>query len=312
MKYDLKNYLHLEHEGSSGVGLHCIQHGLCGCIDGANHIAQCPDCNKFLRSSQALRLWLRHRHNDMCRAFEHVLPEWCARGSSLRVVDTLRNPQENCSVDTNAEETLIIGHTVEGSEPMVDWVQCEDCQKWFTLPPGVSGDDLPDVFECGLRWWDCSHHQNYKGDKEWCKDGKIKTKLVAKWLKILEARRAAETAPTIESEDANIQLATASSDLNNGEASNAHLCIPVISDDPLPQEVVGEIASQESQPEGASRTRYKDLSDVCKFTFYLAQWYTGHVARGLVQEARIAHIKQSLFDLDKRGKWVSGLSSSST
>ena len=43
---------------------------------------------------------------------------------------------------------------------------------------------------------------------------------------------------------------------------------------------------------------------MCKFAFYLAQWYAGHVARGIVQEARIAYFKQSLFDLDKRGKWA--------
>jgi hypothetical protein len=186
-------------------------------------------------------------------------------------------------------------------------VQCEDCQKWFTLPPGVSENDLPDVFECGLRWWDCPHHKNYKGDKEWCKNGKIKTKLVAEWLKILEARRAGDTAQTIE--DATVQLTGVSSDSNNGEASNTHLCVPLITLAPLPQAVGREIdfqnpSTQESQPEGASRTRNKELSDVCKFTFYLAQWYAGHVAWGLVQEARIAHFKQSLFDLDKRGKWA--------
>lgn len=35
----------------------------------------------------------------------------------------------------------------------LEWVQCENCDKWRKLPPHVSADDLPDVWTCNLNDW---------------------------------------------------------------------------------------------------------------------------------------------------------------
>ena len=91
-KYELTNHLHLTHEGCNGVGLHCVLQGVCGCDSQKDHSKQCPDCNKLVRSAHDLRLWLRKRHNELCLAFELVLPEWCARGSSLHDVQRVTAP----------------------------------------------------------------------------------------------------------------------------------------------------------------------------------------------------------------------------
>jgi hypothetical protein len=73
--------------------------------------------------------------------------------------------------------------------------------------------------------------QNYKGDHEWCKDGKIKTKLVAKWLKIFEVQRAAEATTASEPEDGNACLSTGSSAAIHCELQKTHPVIPGISED---------------------------------------------------------------------------------
>jgi hypothetical protein len=56
------------------------------------------------------------------------------------------------------------------------------------------------------------------------------------------------------------------------------------------------------RPEGAARSRNKGLSDVCKYTLYLGQWYAAHVGRGKWQEARIAEHKEMLKVEKNRGK----------
>ncbi len=124
----------------------CIQHGVCGCIDTADHSAQCQDCNNFLRSAQALRQWFRNRHNDMCRGFERVLPE-C-------IMLTLCVLRFRTTLLPRMWKTLWPMGTQRRNG-----LQCEDGKKWFTLPPGLSGDDFPDVFECGLQWWDWPDHK---------------------------------------------------------------------------------------------------------------------------------------------------------
>jgi hypothetical protein len=43
----------------------------------------------------------------------------------------------------------------------------------------------------------------------------------------------------------------------------------------------------EPTPEGGTRTRNKELAAICKYAFYIGQWYAAHVARGKWQEARI-------------------------
>jgi len=35
-----------------------------------------------------------------------------------------------------------------------EWVQCDKCKKWRTLPPRVSASDLPDTWYCELNTWD--------------------------------------------------------------------------------------------------------------------------------------------------------------
>ncbi len=52
------------------------------------------------------------------------------------------------------------------------------------------------------------------------------------------------------------------------------------------------------------RTRNKELSAVCKYAFYIAQWYAAHVGRGKWQEARIEDHKKMLFAADKQGRFA--------
>jgi len=37
-----------------------------------------------------------------------------------------------------------------------EWVQCDRCKKWRTLPPRVSAADLPEIWYCELNTWDPS------------------------------------------------------------------------------------------------------------------------------------------------------------
>ena len=158
----------MEHQSCNAVGLHCIRHGLSGCDGTHDHSAECSNCNKFLRSAHALRLWLRNCHNDLCRAFENVLPDWCVRGTSLSDVASGSSivVSSSCSLSLNGT-TMRNGCTAEEvSDTMLEWVQCEDCSKWFTLPDGVTSDALPDVFVCSLRWWDCALQKIKTGYKD--------------------------------------------------------------------------------------------------------------------------------------------------
>jgi hypothetical protein len=45
-KYKLKDHLELEHENCSGIGHHCIRHGLDSCTH-KDHDKECADCFKF-------------------------------------------------------------------------------------------------------------------------------------------------------------------------------------------------------------------------------------------------------------------------
>jgi hypothetical protein len=121
--YELKNHLCLEHDGCHGVGLHCIQHGLFGCDDKLDHSKHCTDCYKFLRSAHDLRQWLRNRHNDLCRAFELILPEWRARGSSLRDVQIVNAP---VSPSSTVDPVATLSNVVSVEECDIQ-VQCEQC-----------------------------------------------------------------------------------------------------------------------------------------------------------------------------------------
>ena len=35
-----------------------------------------------------------------------------------------------------------------------EWVQCDECEKWRKVPPGISVDDFPDVWYCNMNTWD--------------------------------------------------------------------------------------------------------------------------------------------------------------
>jgi len=64
-------------------------------------------------------------------------------------------------------------------EDNVEWVQCDKCQKWRKLPPHISSDELPEIWNCSMNNWNpgnasCqaaedktdAHHQEI-GTSEW-------------------------------------------------------------------------------------------------------------------------------------------------
>ncbi len=248
MKYELKNHLQLEHENCEGVWLHCIRHGLCGCNDAHDHSGESSNCNIVLRSAHALRLWLRNCHNDLRRTFEKCLPEWCVRGSSIpNVVSSIS------SVGPNVEnvDTVLNEDNEEASEPMLAWEQCEDCNKWFTLPQGVTTDDLPDVFVCGLRWWDCSLQKVQTGYKDdWCRKGAKKTNLVTKWLRQLTTR-AAESMETSNPEDRNVDLVTETMEGLHAGFELTDSLLPGITKGSIPQENIITSKSMKTMSSGS-------------------------------------------------------------
>ncbi len=164
---------------------------------------------------------------------------------------------------------------------MLEWVQCEDCSKWFTLPEGVTSDALPDVFVCSLRWWDCSLQEIKTGYKDdWCRKGAIKTTLVTQWIRLLETRAA-------EAQDAHLSPDTTTAlqlDHNLTDpfvaGSSSEEAQQVDPDPDQTEEAQDPLVNHTPRQEGAARSRNKGLSDVCKYTLYLAQWYAAHVGRG--------------------------------
>jgi len=38
-------------------------------------------------------------------------------------------------------------------EDNVEWVQCDKCGKWRKLPPDISADELPDIWDCSMNTW---------------------------------------------------------------------------------------------------------------------------------------------------------------
>jgi hypothetical protein len=173
-------------------------------------------------------------------------------------------------------DTAVNKDKEEASETIVAWVQCEDCNKWFTLPQGITTDDLPDVFVCGLRWWDCSLQKIKTGYKDdWCRKGAIKTNLVTKWLRQL-ATRAAESMEPIDPVESSVDLVPESIDgllAGSGSEITNHL-LPGITNEPIPQEnfVTTEpqdyyLVNPTPRLEGSARTRTKDCP-MCANTRY--------------------------------------------
>lgn len=42
-------------------------------------------------------------------------------------------------------------------EDNVEWVQCDKCEKWRKLPPHISTDELPDIWNCSMNTWNPSN-----------------------------------------------------------------------------------------------------------------------------------------------------------
>ncbi len=42
-------------------------------------------------------------------------------------------------------------------EDNVEWVQCDKCEKWRKLPPHISADELPDIWNCSMNTWNPSN-----------------------------------------------------------------------------------------------------------------------------------------------------------
>ena len=230
-----------------------------------------------------------------------MLADWCARGSSLSDVLSVDSSSSTCSLNGTS---VLLGCTAEeGSDPIIEWVQYEDCTKWFTLPEGITSEQLPDVFVCSLRWWDCSLQKIRTGYKDdWCRKGAIKTNLVTKWIHLLQAR-------ALEAQDANplvpgitLEEATQGGQDQTDPLFTGSTQDPMPGDDTSTTEREDALGTQTPRPEGAARSRNKGLSEVCKYTLYLAEWYAAHVGRGKWQEARISAHKEMLQLAKNRGK----------
>ena len=86
-------------------------------------------------------------------------------------------PSNNQTVCTPAPTSS--ANRGDEDEDNVEWVQCDQCQKWRKLPPHISADELPDVWNCKMNTWNPSaascdvaedkadaHHQEV-GTTEW-------------------------------------------------------------------------------------------------------------------------------------------------
>ncbi len=190
-KYDLRSHLHVEHEGCQCVSLQCVLQGLYGCDTMKDHSKQCRDCNKLLRSAHDLRLWMRNAIMICAKP-----SSFCCQSGAQVNLHFIRGVE---GVETGPEPVSFVGTGVEVVESMdadvalqceedIDVaVQCEQCHKWFTLPPEICPEDLPEVFKCTLRWWDFCTDKSY-GKNDWCRQGRTNSKLVKQWVNILQAR----------------------------------------------------------------------------------------------------------------------------
>jgi len=83
-----------------------------------------------------------------------------------------RNQTSSTTVPTSSAKN-------DEDEDNVEWVQCDKCEKWRKLPPDISADELPDIWNCSMNTWNpnsasCqaaedktdAHHQEV-GASEW-------------------------------------------------------------------------------------------------------------------------------------------------
>lgn len=60
-------------------------------------------------------------------------------------VGHMREPEPESSSDEEEDD--------DDEDEGVGWVQCDNCEKWWTLPASVSVDDLPDTWHCRMQDW---------------------------------------------------------------------------------------------------------------------------------------------------------------
>lgn len=68
-----------------------------------------------------------------------------------------RNNQSNtCTPVPTASSSSNNNDTTNNNnedEDNVEWVQCDKCEKWRKLPPDISADELPDIWNCSMNTW---------------------------------------------------------------------------------------------------------------------------------------------------------------
>ena len=109
----------------------------------------------------------------------------------------------------------------DGDEEGVDWVQCDNCEKWWTLPSSVNADELPDVWHCRMQDWgktvvDCLALKEPRGKGE-TGGAQTERKLAGK-----SAFRDSSAAPT--SPASTTVTATSSA---NSQGAQASVAVPV-------------------------------------------------------------------------------------
>jgi len=57
-----------------------------------------------------------------------------------------RAPTSNTALPTSSAKD-------NEDEDNVEWVQCDKCEKWRKLPPDISADELPDIWNCSMNTW---------------------------------------------------------------------------------------------------------------------------------------------------------------
>jgi len=63
-------------------------------------------------------------------------------------------PSRNQTACTPVPTSTTTGGEDEGH---VDWVQCDKCEKWRKLPPHISQEELPDIWNCSMNTWNPSN-----------------------------------------------------------------------------------------------------------------------------------------------------------
>jgi hypothetical protein len=328
-KYKLKDNLELEHDNCSGIGHHCIKHGLDSCTH-KDHDKECSDCSKFLRCTHNLKQFLQLQYNDLCRASEYKLPEWVPRGQSVACVEV--------------PKTVPNLVTTEGNMARKKWHTCNapDCTKkrFYALPIGVAPHDFT-----------CAHGRD-PTKSHWCLQtqpawfaGRNSVAMAIREREVECTHCGARRVVPANVDDKHLFLDWHCSirtwckgpqqsgyqefrNCNDGRTNSrlirAHLAalveestqdIAPISETATPAAIsmdsgTDELQEPTSEPpqkkrkndpftnssaEGAMRTRMRDLLEMVGFVAYVPEWYAAHTARGKWQEREIKNMKAALY-----------------